>query len=254
MEQTIKAIVRYDGAGFAGWQIQPGQRTVQGAIEEALQTMAGQSVRIAGAGRTDAGVHAIGQVFSCRWPGPKSPKELRRSLAQMLSPEIRIESVDVVPEDFHAQRSATGKHYAYVVCHAREADPFLDRYTWSVPWDFDRAYVADLARRIVGEHDFAGFCSSGSSVETTVRSIYSAEIHDGPVVGPSDAAGTWRIEFHGNGFLYKIVRNLVGTIVDIARGHTPESRLDELLHAPAPYHGFTAPAKGLFLAKVEYGE
>ena len=252
MEQTIKAVVRYDGTDFSGWQVQPGQRTVQGAIEGALETMAGQPVRIAGAGRTDAGVHALGQVFSCRWPGPKPLEELRRSLSQMLGPEIRIESLEAAPDDFHAQRSATGKRYAYAISQSSEADPFTDRYAWTVPWDIDRDAVTEIAQRVSGQHDFAGFCSSGSSVETTVRTIHSVVLLDGPAVGPMDAAGTWRIEFHGNGFLYKMVRNLVGTIIDIARGQTPGSRLDELLHAPAPYHGFTAPAKGLFLAGVEY--
>ena len=252
MEQTLKATVRYDGTDFAGWQVQPGQRTVQGVIEDALATMAGQPVRIAGAGRTDSGVHALGQVFSCRWSGAKSVEELRRSLSQLLNPEIRVEEVSVVPDDFHAQHSALGKRYAYAVCHAREQDPFLAQYGWTVPWEVNLAYVADLAQRVVGEHDFAGFCSSGSSVETTVRTIQSAEVREGPIVGPTDAAGAWRLELHGNGFLYKMVRNIVGTIADIARGQTPEARLNELLNAPAPFHGYTAPAKGLFLVEVEY--
>ena len=252
MEQTIKAVVRYDGTDFSGWQVQPGHRTVQGAIEEALERMAGQPVRIAGAGRTDAGVHALGQVFSCTWPGPKRPGELRRSLSQLLGPEIRINSIDVVPDNFHAQRSATSKRYVYVISQAKEPDPFLERYAWTVPLDIDAQHVHDLAQRVVGEHDFAGFCSSGSSVETTVRTVYSVETQEGAVVGPVDAENVWRIEFHGNGFLYKMVRNMVGTLIDIARGQTPETQLEERLNAPTPYHGFTAPAKGLFLTGVEY--
>ncbi len=159
-----------------------------------------------------------------------------------------------MPDDFHAQRSATGKRYTYTISQSNEADPFTGRYAWTIPWDIDRDAVAAIAQRVVGHRDFAGFCSSGSSVETTIRTIHSVTLHDGPVAGPIDAAGTWRIEFHGNGFLYKMVRNLVGTIIDIARGQTPESRLDELLHAPAPYHGFTAPAKGLFLVEVDYDD
>lgn len=252
MEQTIKAVVRYDGAGFAGWQVQPEQRTVQGVIETALETMAGRPVRIMGAGRTDAGVHALGQVFSCRWPGPKSPDELRRSLSKMLGPEIRVESVEAMPDDFHALRSARSKRYAYAIAQAAEPDPFLDGYAWTVPWEFDAGRVNDLVHRVVGHHDFAGFCSSGSSVDTTDRTIYSAQVLDGPIVGPSGAQSIWRIEFHGDGFLYKMVRNLVGTIADIARGHLDEAALDERLRAPAPYHGYTAPAKGLFLVEVKY--
>ena len=252
MEMTIRAVVRYDGTGFAGWQVQPGQRTVQGVIEETLATIAGESVRIAGAGRTDSGVHALGQVFSCRWPGTEPLDKLRRSMSQMLGPEVRVESIESVPEDFHASYSAKSKRYVYVICQANEPDPFSERYSWTVPWEIDAQKVHALAQRVIGEHDFAGFCSSGSSAETTVRTIYSVETQPGPVVGPMDAEDVWRIEFHGDGFLYKMVRNIVGTLIDIARGQTPEAELQERLNAPAPYHGFTAPAKGLFLMDVEY--
>ena len=253
MTQTqLKAIVRYDGTDFAGWQVQPEERTVQGVIEAALEQIAGGPTRIAGAGRTDSGVHALGQVFSFAWDGAEPPEKLRRSLSQMLGPEIRIVSVEPVSEKFHAQRSASSKRYGYVIRRAAEPDPFSARYAWTVPWEIDRDCVAGLAARFVGEHDFAGFCSSGSSVETTVRTIHSIELKPGGLVGPVDDADAWRIEFHGNGFLYKMIRNLVGTVIDIARGQTPESRLDELLQAPAPYLGYTAPAHGLFLMKVIY--
>ena len=252
MEQTIKAVVRYDGTDFSGWQVQPGERTVQGVIEEALERIAGQHVRIAGAGRTDAGVHALGQVFSCRWTGTDALEKVRRSLSQMLGPEVRIESIEAVPDDFHASYSAKSKRYVYIVSQAKEPDPFQERYAWTVPWDIDAQHVHDLVQGLVGEHDFAGFCSSGSSVETTVRTIYSAEVRPGAVVGPVDADNVWRIQFHGGGFLYRMVRNMVGTLIDIARGQTPETQLQDRLNAPAPYHGFTAPAKGLFLTGVEY--
>jgi tRNA pseudouridine38-40 synthase len=183
---------------------------------------------------------------------------------------------------------------------AHEPDPFTARYAWTVKWNIDRARVRDLAQRVVGEHDFAGFCSAGASAETTVRTIHSVEVSYSPVVGPcvdlllpaatkapsviagsaqrdepiSSTESRWsapisplrasgsalpascsecfRIEFTGNGFLYKMVRNLVGTIIDIARGQLPESALDERLHAPMPYAGFTAPARGLFLVRVDY--
>lgn len=254
MAQRVKAVVRYDGTDFAGWQVQPGQRTVQGVLEEALQTVAGEPVRVIGAGRTDAGVHALAQVFHCDWPGETPLDKLRRSLSQMLGPELRVESMEAGPDDFHAIASAASKHYAYVVCQSSEPDPFMARYAWTINHDVDRARVRELLQRVVGLHDFAGFCSSGSSVETTTRTIFSADVLDGPAAGPMDARDTWRIVFHGDGFLYKMVRNIVGTVIDIARGHLPESALDERLHAPMPYHGFTAPAKGLFLVEVEYPE
>ncbi len=283
--QRVKGIVRYDGTDFAGWQIQPGERTVQGAIEEKLATIAGAPIRVMSAGRTDAGVHALGQVISFDWPADVPLERARRSLSQMLAPEIRVDRLEPAAEDFHATYSAVAKAYAYAICVEREPDPFTTRYAWTVKWDIDRERVRELAARIVGEHDFAGFCSAGAQVETTVRTIFSAEVSDGPVIGPridphypvtarsrvchetissiSDPASrsyefpaprseSFHIEFTGNGFLYKMVRNLTGTIIDIARGHLPDATLEERLKAPMPYAGFTAPAHGLFLLAVQY--
>lgn len=252
MSITLKSVVRYDGTGFAGWQVQPDQRTVQEALETTLSTIAGETLRITGAGRTDAGVHALGQVYSCDWPEGVPWEGLQRSLSKMLGPEIRIESVEAVSKGFNALRSAVAKHYTYVLYDDLHPDPFSHRYAWSVPRGVDWEAVRRLSRAVVGTHDFAGFCASGSSVKTTVRTIHSVNLCEGPLIGPVGAGHYWRLEFHGEGFLYKMVRNLVGTLIEIGRGRTPESRLDELLHAPAPYHGFTAPAHGLFLVQVEY--
>jgi tRNA pseudouridine38-40 synthase len=276
--------VRYDGTDFAGWQIQPGERTAQGEIESKLALIAGGTpVRIMSAGRTDAGVHALGQVISFDWPSDVPLERVRRSLSQMLGPAIRIESLEPAADDFHATYSAVSKTYAYAICVAREPDPFTDRYAWTVKWDLDRNRIRDLAQRIVGEHDFAGFCSAGGQAETTVRTIHSIEIVEGPVVGPCiqlpNASKTttpptviarsgvrdeaisptddtrsecFHIRYTGNGFLYKMVRNLTGTIAEIARGALPDSAIEERLRAPMPYSGFTAPAKGLFLMHVDY--
>ncbi len=252
MESNLKCVVRYDGTGFAGWQNQPTQRTVQGTLENALSTIADRPVRIQGAGRTDAGVHALGQVFSCRWPGRKTPGQLRRSLSSMLGPEIRLESIEEVDGDFHAGYSAIGKRYCYALCSAKEPDPFSAGHAWCVPWKIDQACFARAAQRAVGEHDFAGFRASGASSKTTVRTIHSIGLHEGGVVGPLHDDTLWRVEFHGNGFLYKMVRNLMGTFVDIARGALAEDRLDELLDSTGPFLGRTAPPHGLFLMEVLY--
>lgn len=251
-DANLAGIVRYDGTGFDGWQVQPERRTVQGAIEAALSRMVSQRVRIDGAGRTDAGVHALGQVFSFRWPGAADCPRLRRALSAMLGPEIRVERLVPAPPEFHARKSATGKRYAYALSLEREPDPFSARYAWRVPRPVDIGELERLARRLEGEHDFAGFQSSGSAVRSTVRTIHSIRLERGGVVAPFDARHLWRLEFHGNGFLYKMVRNIVGTLVDIARGRLPESRLEELLEAPGPFQGHTAPAHGLTLVEVEY--
>lgn len=253
MKTNLKFIVKYDGTGFAGWQIQPNERTVQGEIEQALSRIAAQPVHITGASRTDAGVHAFAQVFSCRWPGAADPRKLARALSKMLRPAIRIERAEEAPPDFDARKSACGKRYAYVLSLSPHADPFSAGYSWLVPWTLDLERLAALARQLEGEHDFAGFQAGGAPPgRSTVRTLHSVRLREGGLAGPSDAKHLMRIEFHGNGFLYKMIRNITGTLVDCARGHTPESRIAELLASKGPYNGYTAPGHGLFLIEVEY--
>jgi tRNA pseudouridine38-40 synthase len=252
MPQTIKAVVRYDGTDFAGWQVQPGQTTVQGRIEEALSTIAQQPIRIIGAGRTDAGVHALGQAFSCVWPLDLDAERLRRSLSKMLGPTIRIESIEPTADDFHALRSAKSKRYAYTIDASSEPDPLNTRYAWTVGTEVDLSLLSRLVRRVEGEHDFAGFRCEGTEVKSTVRTVFSASFDRGPVIGPSDTETTGHLTFHGSGFLYKMVRNFTGTMIDIACGRLEEDVLHERLHDGGPYKGYTAPAHGLCLLEVEY--
>jgi tRNA pseudouridine38-40 synthase len=252
MTTRLRAVIRYDGTDFAGWQVQPNGVTIQGELERVLAQIAGELVRIHGAGRTDAGVHALAQVCHFDWQGVASPDKLRRALTRMLAPRIRVESVEPVADSFHARYSAVGKRYAYSLCCRREPDPFAARYVWHMPWQIDVQALAALAQRLVGEHDFAGFQGGGATVATTVRTIHSITLHQGGVIGPMDGAQVWRVEFHGNGFLYKMIRNVMGTLVDVTRGRLPETRLDELLASPGPFLGHTAPGHGLTLMQVEY--
>lgn len=251
-ERTLKAVLRYDGTSFAGWQIQPGARTVQGDLESALSQIASRPIRIHGAGRTDSGVHALAQVASFAWSDAAPCERLRRSLSRMLGPEIRVESIEDAPPGFHARKSAVGKRYAYTLSVAREPDPLSARYAWCVDSALDLAAVERLATRLVGTHDFAGFQASGAAVRTTVRTIHSIALREGGIVGPVDARGLWRLEFHGSGFLYKMIRNITSTLVDIARGALPESTLDERLASRGPFLGHTAPAHGLTMLEVLY--
>lgn len=252
MEQTLKAVLRYDGAGFAGWQVQPGQRTIQGELEFALTQIAGSPVRVHGAGRTDAGVHALAQVASFTWARDMPLERLRRSLSRMLAPEIRVERLEFAPPGFHARKSAVGKRYAYTLSLAREADPFSARYAWCVPPDVNVAELERLAEPLVGRHDFAGFQAGGSDAHTTERVIHSITLCPGGVMGPCDAQALWRLEFHGNGFLYKMVRNITGALVSVARGAVSEAFLHDCLASPGPYRGYTAPAHGLTLVEALY--
>jgi tRNA pseudouridine38-40 synthase len=252
MATCLKVTVRYDGTGFAGWQVQPDVRTVQGELQSALSQIASQPMVIHGASRTDAGVHALGQVFSCAWPGPLGPDRLRRSLSQMLSPEIRVERVEEALEGFHARHHAKSKRYAYTLSLSREPDPFSARYAWCISWALDLDRLAELARRFEGEHDFAGFQAGGAPERVTTRTLYNVKLSQGGTVGPCGAADLFHIEYCGDGFLYKMVRNLTGTLVDVTRGAVPESRIGELLASAGPYRGHTAPAHGLALLEVLY--
>lgn len=252
MECTVKGIVRYDGTDFSGWQIQPNQPTVQGKIEQALATIAQKPIRVIGSGRTDAGVHALAQVISFKWPANSPPDSLQRSLTKMLGPEISVVEILTAPDDFHPIYASKSKYYTYVFSTTPEEDPFTARYAWSPPWLMDRARFGELAQHVVGEHDFAGYCSSGSSVEDTVRTIHSIKVKEGGVLQSCDREDLWQVTFHGNGFLYKMVRNIVGTVADATRGNIPAELLRERLRAPAPFKGFTAPPNGLFLTKICY--
>ena len=251
--RNYRAVVRYAGTRFSGWQIQPGVRTVQGDIMSVLERIAGRPVPVHGASRTDAGVHALAQVCSFQWTASADAGKLRRSLSSMLSPDIRIETLEVAPPEFHARKSAKAKRYSYVFDTGREPDPFLAPFVWSAHRDTDVDLLREICGRLEGEHDFAGFESSRAAPKhSTVRTLYRVTLEEGGVVSHTVAKNLWRLEFHGNGFLYKMVRNMTGTLMDIARGRHPQSRLAEVLATAGPYHGYTAPAHGLTLMEVLY--
>lgn len=249
---TLRATIRYVGTPFAGWQVQPNRPTVQGEIQRVLSQIASKPIRIYGAGRTDAGVHALGQVCSFHWDGEQDLEKLRRSLTRMLAPYIQITALHSAPKDFHAGDSAIGKRYWYCVSKADEPDPFNAAYCWQLPRGVDLERLRALTQHFTGTRDFAGFQSSGSERETTVRRLHSIELSEGGIVAAFDAKGLYTIRFHGDGFLYKMVRNITGTLVDVARGAVPESRIEELFKSGGPYRGYTAPAHGLALVEVLY--
>lgn len=251
MTTTLKGTVRYLGTPFSGWQAQQDQRTVQGDIEAAMSRIASQPIRIQGAGRTDAGVHALGQVFSCEWP-KAVPPTLRHALCRMLEPEIQITALEAVSADFNARFSAKAKRYCYTFHFSREMDPFSAPYSWQVPYGVDIDLIRSLLPQLEGTHDFAGFQSTGCQMKTTVRTIYAATLHQGAVVGPRDGQNLWHIEFFGNGFLYKMVRNLSGTLVEIGRGRFGPEFLQEALVSGGPFLGHCAPPQGLVMKEVLY--
>jgi tRNA pseudouridine38-40 synthase len=252
--QRFRASVRYDGTDFAGWQVQPNARTVQAAVEEALASIAQEPVRVHAAGRTDAGVHALGQVMHFDWPVGRPHDRLALALSRMLAPSVQVSNLLAVPPSFHARYSATGKHYAYTLHLAPAPDPFTARHAWQVRAAVDMERLAEWAQAVAGTHDFAGYQCAGTDIEDTRRTIHSVRVEPGPLIGPADATNHWRIHFQGNGFLYKMVRNLVGTLVDAARGKLPPTILTDRLASPGPYDGYTAPAHGLALVSVAYAD
>ena len=238
-----KVVLEYDGTEFSGWQIQPNGRTVQEELERALRQISGEEIRVAGAGRTDAGVHARGQVATFMTAATFSPEDLRRSLNGVLPEDVVIHRVESVADDFHARFSATARRYAYTIALGPTA---VDRrVSWICPYRLDVEVLRRCAGRVLGRHDFTSFAKLGSDTVhgrcTVTRSEWVAEDR--------------RLVYHvkADRFLYGMVRALVGTMVDMARGYRSEAEWDEIMKAGDRRHaGTAAPAHGLCLVEVEY--
>jgi tRNA pseudouridine38-40 synthase len=247
MSRRLKLIVAYDGALFAGWQSQSHRNTVQDHVERAFQRILGKQVRVHGAGRTDAGVHALAQCAHIGLPSDRlSAARWTDALNALLPPTIRVRRCQYVSNDFHARLSAKGKIYRYRIWAAPVLPPFEYHRAWHIPRPIDLKILKRAAKHFVGTHDFAGFAANrGKQERSTIRTIYSVRVRQkGPCV---------TIEFDGDGFLYKMVRLIVGSLVKCALGKIPiedvTARLDSGQVGPAR---FAAPAEGLFLVRVRY--
>lgn len=239
----------YDGTDFAGWQIQPRARTVQGVLEAALTTIQGGTpARVRGAGRTDSGAHARGQVADVEIATLLDDARLLRALDSMLPGDVRPVALHTVPSAFHSQHDAISKTYRYVLDRSPHGDPFLARYALHHPHAMDLDAVADALRRLPGRRNWSGFVGAACPCEDRVRHLTEASCRE---LSKDLLAFT----FAADGFLTHMVRNLVGTLLDIARGHVPPERIDEILASrDRTLAGPTAPAHGLCLERVEYGE
>jgi len=250
---TYRLTLAYDGTDFAGWQAQRAggrARTVQGTLEDALAKLTGGGrVAVVGAGRTDAGVHALGQVASFALATPWDPADLERALNAVLADDVRILDAAVCEDGFHARRQATGKLYRYTLDTGPVQLPARRRFAGHVFWALDEQAMQAAAALLVGRHDFASLASSGGSVKTTVRTVTRSEVRR-----EDDRASTWIYEVEASGFLRKMVRSMVGAIVEAGRGSRTVASLAEALEArdrrawPAP-----AAARGLTLVSVSYG-
>jgi tRNA pseudouridine38-40 synthase len=258
--RTLKLTIAYDGTDFAGWQRQAADRTVQAAIEDALAPIeARERVVIIGAGRTDAGVHAAGQVASVILDSAIGRDQLRRALNATLPPDVRIMAVEDVPAGFNAQFAAIRKTYRYWIWSEGVVPPQLRRFVWHVPQPLDAGAMDAAAQAIVGEHDFAGFQAAGSDVITTVRAMVRSEVR---AVDPASlsigatpvvSGRLWCYEIAGTGFLRHMVRNIAGTLADIGRGRRPATDVAAIIASrDRATASATAPPHGLVLWSVEY--
>lgn len=234
----------YDGTAYAGFQIQPNAPTVQGEIERVLAVICGEPVRITGAGRTDAGVHASGQVMDLRTTSGLGAEELERGVNALLPEDIAISDLEPAEDSFHARFSATGRTYEYRIRNAAVRDPLWTRREHWHPGELDLAAMRAAAALLVGRHDFAAFAAGGESGERTVR---RAEwVSEG---------STLRFEIESDAFLRGMVRGIVGTLVGVGRGKITVERFGEILAArDRTLAGPSAPAKGLCLVAVRYGD
>jgi tRNA pseudouridine38-40 synthase len=243
--RNLKVTLAYDGTRFVGWQRQAEGESIQGLLEAALARFEGAPVTVHGAGRTDAGVHALAQVASVRLTCQHDVRTLMRALNAHLPEELRVLAVDEAAPDFHARFSARGKTYRYQLRSGGVASPFDRAFVWSLPETLDVAAMQQAASALEGTHDFSAFQSVGNDVPSTVRRL------DASVVRPEGDLLVYEVT--GEGFLRHMVRAIVGTLVEVGRGWRAADSMPALLAAAdRGAAGATAPPHGLFLAAVHY--
>ncbi len=246
MEQKrILLTVSYDGTAYVGWQFQNNGPSIQDELEKALQKALGQFVRVTGASRTDAGVHALGQRAHFDVCSSIPPEKYPFVLNRYLPEDIRVTAAKQVPDDFHARFMAAGKIYTYRIHHAAHASAIFRHCTAHVPVRLDDGNMRECAQALLGTHDFAAFAAAGGQAKTTVRTIDDFSVER--------AGDEITLRIHGNGFLYNMVRIMAGTLIDLDRGTLPRGSLPAIIAArDRSRAGFTAPAEGLMLDDVFY--
>lgn len=243
--RNIKLIVQYDGTDYAGFQVQPDVPTIQGALEDALGRILKHKVRIRAAGRTDAGVHALGQVVTVRTDTAIPAHSLADALDNALPPAIAVSAGVELPAGFHPQYDAVAKLYSYRILNRREPSPFIGRFAWHVRAALDVEAMAAGGEALLGRHDFSAFEAAGSGVTDKVRTLerLDCERH-GDVI---------ELRARADGFLYLMVRNIVGTLVEVGLGRLAPEAVGEILASRDRANaGPTAPPQGLCLVRVDY--
>ncbi|MBW2055982.1 MAG: tRNA pseudouridine(38-40) synthase TruA [Deltaproteobacteria bacterium] len=244
--RNIKLTIEYDGTAYHGWQVQPNLNTIQGTLQEKIGVIAGESVLLIGAGRTDAGVHALGQVANFRTESRRPLEAFRKGVNSLLPPDIAVRGVEEVSLDFHSRLDAKGKVYEYRILNSPVCSPIRRRFSWHVPQRLDLSRMEEAGRVLLGTHDFTSFRSAGSDNLNPLRTLTGLEIL-------KDADGVISIRIRADGFLKQMARNIVGTLVEVGRGARDPEDLEEILRMRDRRRaGIAAPPRGLFLVEVEY--
>lgn len=252
--RTFRIVLSYDGTDFSGFQRQANARSVQAELEAALAPIEGGAVTVAGAGRTDAGVHALGQVATFRLTSPITANALFQALNATLPEDVRVLSADEVPSGFHARFSARSKVYRYRISNARVMSPFQRRYAWHISRKLDLDAMRAAAQELLGEHDFSCFQAKGARNAKKVRTSTRTITHsDWTVESLASGGRLLTYEIAGTGFLKYMVRNVIGTLVEVGDGRrTPGSIRTLLVSGNRASAGPTAPPAGLYLVRVDY--
>jgi tRNA pseudouridine38-40 synthase len=259
----LKLTLAYDGGAYAGWQVQPDKPTVQGAFEATWQQLTQESIRVTAAGRTDAGVHALGQVVGLSTATRLSNDDLHRGLNALLPNDIAVVTIDDARDGFHATYDAVGKRYRYHIHNGRAPSVFDRNYAWHYPQPLDAAAMHAAAQDLVGRHDFSSFETAGSERPDSIRTIHELKVarpqctplapREAIHLAEQDGYNRITIDVAGDGFLYNMVRTIVGTLVDVGTGKRDIGWPAEVLAArDRRQAGQTAPPHGLFLVRVNY--
>lgn len=254
--RKMKLLIEYDGTAYYGWQVQKNKPTIQKIIEENILRITGEKSKLISAGRTDAGVHALGQIAAFKTQSMLEPKTMRKALNSLLPHDIRILNVSEVNNAFHPRYDAIKKSYFYIISNQREMSAFLYKYTWRVPHNLELASMKKALQVLIGEHDFSAFQGTGSDVKDPIRNIFSINIERLRSLEfmTNCLAGNFiKIRIEANGFLRHMVRNIVGTLVEIGRGRSSSQEMKSILKSRnRKLAGPTAPSNGLFLERIVY--
>ncbi len=260
--RTIRLVVEYDGTAFHGWQRQPeGVRTVQGTLEERLHELLGTPANITGASRTDAGVHALGQVAAFSTPSPIPPDRIPQALNAILPSDVAVRHADEVRSGWNPRFEATGKVYRYHLALGRVRGAFADRYAWHCTHDLDLDLMRAGARGLLGEHDFRCFERAADPTEPSVRNVRSVLVEPlerplglaAPELTAAPSPPIIAIEVAGDAFVWNMVRSIAGTLVEVGRGKLPPDEVGRIVaEVDRSRAGPTLPARGLVLVRVEY--